>query len=92
MRQELKNRKTRESERSICLRGERGKVCEFACHSDEPDRSVSCHCIAFQQLLHHILDIPPVETDWDRTGTIGPLKTQDPGLYLRGNEGRAHVN
>lgn len=63
MRHELKNRKKRKRGKSICLRGERGKVCEFVCHSDASDRSVSCHCIAFQQLLHHILDIPPVETD-----------------------------
>lgn len=59
MREGLKNRKS--SERSICLRGERGKLCEFARRPDAPDRSVSCHCIAFQKLLRHILVPPPVD-------------------------------
>lgn len=46
---------------------------------------LSCHCIAFQQLLRHILDIPPVETDWSRTDFKSNLttETQDPGLDLR---------
>lgn len=51
--------KTEKAVRSICLRGERGKLCEFACRPDAPDRSVSCHCIAFQELLRHILVPPP---------------------------------